>query len=251
MFRLGLVVLTLSVIAFPAGAQKTIHDPTHIALPTSTSPEAFGTGSYETTGVNAWSFDPVDSATPYTDDFTSWRYFTGPGRPFFLAGVNVPAGVTIDFIGLTYCDSSFNGFDLSLYDITDGGADALVAQIFPPNNTCGTAYNALPVNYQWNSNRQHTLEFILFQGPDFNGALKFRAAEVRYKRKISPAPATATFADVPSPHLFYQFIEALAASGITAGCTAPPNPNYCPDAPLTRGQMAVFLSRALGLHWPD
>jgi len=50
-------------------------------------------------------------------------------------------------------------------------------------------------------------------------------------------------------HLFYQYIEALAASGITAGCTAPPNPQYCPDAPLTRGQMAVFLARAFGLHW--
>ena len=47
----------------------------------------------------------------------------------------------------------------------------------------------------------------------------------------------------------YQFIVVamiLAASGITAGCGGG---NYCPDAPLTRGQMAVFLSRALGLHW--
>jgi hypothetical protein len=28
------------------------------------------------------------------------------------------------------------------------------------------------------------------------------------------------------------------------------NGNFCPDQPLTRGQMAVFLSKALGLHWP-
>ena len=44
-----------------------------------------------------------------------------------------------------------------------------------------------------------------------------------------------------------EFVEALVASGITAGCG---NGNFCPDAPLTRGQMAVFLSKALGLHWP-
>jgi hypothetical protein len=43
----------------------------------------------------------------------------------------------------------------------------------------------------------------------------------------------------------------------TAGVPAPSPPftagcgggNYCPDAPLTRGQMAAFLSKALGLHF--
>jgi hypothetical protein len=69
---------------------------------------------------------------------------------------------------------------------------------------------------------------------------------VYYKLQISPAPAIATFADVPSTHPFYKFVEALYASGITAGCG---NNNFCPDAPVTRGQMAVFLSAALGLHW--
>jgi hypothetical protein len=37
------------------------------------------------------------------------------------------------------------------------------------------------------------------------------------------------------------------ASGITAGCGGG---NYCPDAP-TRRQMAIFLAKALGLHWGD
>lgn len=63
---------------------------------------------------------------------------------------------------------------------------------------------------------------------------------------VSPAPATATFNDVPTTHPFFKFIEALKASGITGGCSAAP-PLYCPDSPVTRGQMAVFLSIALGL----
>ena len=63
---------------------------------------------------------------------------------------------------------------------------------------------------------------------------------------VSPAPATATFNDVPTSHPFFQFIEALHASGITGGCQAAP-PLYCPDNPVTRGQMAVFLAKALGL----
>ena len=49
------------------------------------------------------------------------------------------------------------------------------------------------------------------------------------------------------PILFYG-IEALAASGITAGCAGG---NYCPEANLTRRQMAIFLAKALGLHWSD
>jgi hypothetical protein len=74
------------------------------------------------------------------------------------------------------------------------------------------------------------------------------ALRVFYQLQVSPAPAIASFGDVPPNHPFFPFIEALKASGITGGCQASP-PLYCPDAPLTRGQMAVFLSTALGLHF--
>jgi hypothetical protein len=69
---------------------------------------------------------------------------------------------------------------------------------------------------------------------------------IGYKLQISPDPATATFADVPVGHPQHRFVEALVAAGITGGCGGG---NYCPDAPVTRGQMAVFLAGALGLHW--
>ncbi|MGA9597440.1 MAG: S-layer homology domain-containing protein, partial [Acidimicrobiia bacterium] len=42
-------------------------------------------------------------------------------------------------------------------------------------------------------------------------------------------------------------IEAIAAVGITRGCNPPVNDMYCPSASVTRGQMAAFLVRALGL----
>jgi len=78
--------------------------------------------------------------------------------------------------------------------------------------------------------------------------LRWRGVRVRYKLQVSPAPGVATFGDVPTGHPFFKFVEALYASGITAGCGGG---NFCPDSPLTRGQMAVFLSAALGLHWPN
>ena len=79
-------------------------------------------------------------------------------------------------------------------------------------------------------------------------ALGFWGAAVRWSRTVSPAPATATFADVPTSSAIFQFVEALADAGITGGCGGG---NYCPNNPVTRGQMAVFLSAALGLHWPN
>jgi hypothetical protein len=77
--------------------------------------------------------------------------------------------------------------------------------------------------------------------------LQLQKLALSWVRQVSPAPATATFADVPTGHPFFQFVEALNASGITGGCGGG---NYCPNNPVTRGQMAVFLSKALGLSWP-
>ena len=56
-----------------------------------------------------------------------------------------------------------------------------------------------------------------------------------------PPPCTGVFPDVPCPSLFADWIEQLAAEGITGGCG---NGNYCPDNPVTRAQMAVFLLKA-------
>jgi hypothetical protein len=77
--------------------------------------------------------------------------------------------------------------------------------------------------------------------------IRVRKMLVQWFRQVSPPPAAATFGDVPMNHPFFQFVEALSRSGITGGCGGG---NYCPDAPLTRGQMAVFLAKALGLQWP-
>ena len=54
-----------------------------------------------------------------------------------------------------------------------------------------------------------------------------------------PPPATGTvFGDVSIGTFAASWIEELAALQITAGCAGG---NYCPDEPVTRGQMAAFL----------
>jgi hypothetical protein len=42
------------------------------------------------------------------------------------------------------------------------------------------------------------------------------------------------------------WIEQLYRENITAGCSQSPL-KYCPSDPVTRGQMAVFLTTAFGL----
>lgn len=42
-------------------------------------------------------------------------------------------------------------------------------------------------------------------------------------------------------------IDAIAEAGITRGCNPPANTRFCPTATLTRGEMAAFLVRALGI----
>jgi len=51
----------------------------------------------------------------------------------------------------------------------------------------------------------------------------------------------ADYLDVPPSHLFHAYVEALVRASVTAGCGSG---DYCPAAPVTRAQMAVFLLRA-------
>jgi hypothetical protein len=57
----------------------------------------------------------------------------------------------------------------------------------------------------------------------------------------------AAFLDVPTNHPFYTEIGKLSARGVTLGCG---DGNYCPDATVSREQMAAFIIRALGMPNP-
>ena len=56
-----------------------------------------------------------------------------------------------------------------------------------------------------------------------------------------PPPASGTiFTDVAASDFAADWIEELYAEGITGGCATSPL-RYCPNNPITRGQMAAFL----------
>ena len=69
------------------------------------------------------------------------------------------------------------------------------------------------------------------------------------EREDPPGVTESRFDDVDPAGFFAPFIEKLADLGATTGCG---DGRFCPDDPVTRAQMAVFLSRAYGLaEGPD
>ena len=211
--------------------------------------------------VPATAFFPGGSSIGFTG--VSSRYATnGSG---IYAPLHLPSGAKVVSLELGYYDSNaaaaeraslwvcdFLGNNCVLHPSAgDGPADCN-----PPGYICSGIANAPGSGYLFstviaddditidNLNNQYFLEAA---NDTFDGTTRVASVIVGYVLRVSPPPGTATFNDVPVSHPFFQFVEALARSGITAGCGGG---NYCPDAPLTRGQMAVFLAKALGLQWP-
>ena len=60
----------------------------------------------------------------------------------------------------------------------------------------------------------------------------------------NPTNAIGVFSDVPMGYWADKWIEQLAVEGVTSGCGVGV---YCPDADVTRAQMAVFLVRMFNL----
>jgi hypothetical protein len=174
----------------------------------------------------------------------------------FLAAVHLPQGVLIKTFELRGFDNTATDFLLAqLKKVCQGGVPdapvltnltASIGSTVPgqPGNF-GAMETGIDDTVDNKSCHYHVavdIESNVCQDAD----IKFHKARIAWTRQISPAPAVATFSDVPVGHAFFKEVEAMSSSGITGGCSPT---EYCPDATLTRGQMAAFLARALGLHW--
>ena len=214
--------------------------------------QTYGTSDWSSVVINAWDFEVLGGTV---DDFGSpGRYFVTTG--VLASGVSLPNGAVIQAIEVQGCDGT--------------ASDYLLAQLWsfvvtPPTAnwvnhasvTSGATVASVDGCQKWsapvpdvvvdNANRSF---FVRVSNTNSTSGvtISLQAVRVRYRLQISPAPGIATFADVPLGDPFHRFVEALVSAGITGGCGGG---NYCPNAPVTRGQMAVFLAAALGLHWPN
>jgi uncharacterized protein (DUF1800 family) len=70
--------------------------------------------------------------------------------------------------------------------------------------------------------------------------------KVYHGTSYAPPPAQGVFGDVPVSMPLAPWIEELARLSVTAGCGGT---SYCPANPVTRGQMAVFMTKTF--HRPE
>jgi len=221
-------------------------------------PKTYGTGQDSIYHVPITDFVPFDSSSGTKDSHFSLafaRYSPGCTGPCLYAIPRLPDGALLTGIEAYFCNTepSHNTYPLGvqLYSSWYDGTNTtyLGAAVYSnSSNGCGEFEIAdlTPLNYQVNYfNNQLVLVGHIEKS---DGSQAFAGVNLYYRLQVSPAPLTSDFNDVPTSSPQFQFIEALYASGVTAGCGSG---NFCPDAPLTRGQMATFLSKALGLHWPD
>lgn len=196
--------------------------------------------SYEFQGTNPWG-DHI------ADDGNGYRYFSAAGSEFLSAPVQVPSGVEIESIQISSCTHTAGDIFLSLVDgkVNTGGQGDIIKSL---STTVGCHTDSVSLSYDYDSNQGHPLYLLLMWGATYDGTTRFNNVSIYYRRRVSPAPLSATFGDVPTSNPQFQFIEALVDAGVTVGCG---NGNYCPNQAVTRGQMAVFLGKALGLHFPN
>jgi hypothetical protein len=206
--------------------------------------------------MGAFEFAPASSDNTYARTTVAGgeMLMTACGACEFVTNLHLPSGVLLDHLELDYCDTTSDEHHMvmALSDCLDNvggpGGCSQIGFAFSPDSPQGCGFaDSDPLGATIDNTNHDYLLTVSFPLDTTN--IGFRGAKVYYRLQVSPAPATATFNDVPSSDPAFQFIEAFAKAGITAGCSAAP-PLYCPDAPLTRRQMAVFFAKALGLRWP-
>jgi len=214
---------------------------------------AWGTASYSVRPIHGTSFRPIQSDTTYSQNAVTTHLFRTGGQLYFdYALSDLPAGALLTGIELEYCDTNpAASVNADVHSRSAAGVNDIVGPTLDSGDAAipgcgflGSVFNLeLTGEVVDNYDKSYWVRVTL-EGTDDSTSLG--AVRVYYRLQVSPAPPTATFNDVPTTHPFFQFVEALSRSGITAGCGSG---NFCPDAPLTRKQMAAFLSIALGLHF--
>jgi hypothetical protein len=202
--------------------------------------------------VSALEFDTFSQSDTWVPiGGTPDRYLTSG---LFEIPVHLPAGAVVSSIEIEGCDTSAAG-ELSAIIATAIGPGGFGSSLGSVNSGVaampGCSFFGASITPFTVDNFNNVYWFELSNSPG-DGTTYYAAARVYYQLQVSPAPLTPTFGDVPDTDTAYQFIEAFVAAGITVGCQAPGDPPiYCPDASVTRRQMAVFFAKALGLYWPN
>jgi S-layer homology domain len=214
--------------------------------------EAFG-GGLGATWIAASQFSAkLSNASPDLDYAGNFFFNSAGGSGRYYAQLDVEPGVLISHLTCVYNDANATdnvGFTWYRYttNVSTGSTTAVALDSFVTSGSPGVGFNFLDPADQTMTTTDAVFALINhYIAVDVTSNVSFAGCWAFWHRQVSPAPGVATFNDVPTGNPFFRHVEALVDSGITSGCGGG---NYCPDAPLTRGQMAVFMAQALGLNF--
>ncbi len=216
-------------------------------LPAGTqSPSAPSGYEYIATSISALSF----SGRSYNPVSPLARASVLDVDQHFYATLNIPAGAVIDEIILNNANDGVTPYVMGVaLWLRDTGSATFLAGFSTSPHTIWTNDGAGPaLGIVWYGDSYASTLILDVEVAASSNYQYFGYVTVYWRRTVSPAPATAHFTDVPTSHGFFKFVEALYAAGITIGY---PDGRFGVNDPVTRGQMAVFLSVALGLYWPN
>jgi hypothetical protein len=213
----------------------------------------WGTDATHTLTLHAMGFVPDSHSvqSSWYDDGTGLFHYLDSGSSWGCFGHSLvlPSGSYVTEVAVDGCDDSVVD-NLELIVRQDPRGPSLSEWPLNVQTTGTPGCASFPFAPFWtfgiDNQANAYLVRVCLPGGSAGSSVRFKAVRVSYHLHVSPAPASATFGDVPTDHWAFQHVEALVASGITAGCGGG---NYCPEQPLTRAQMAVFLAKGLGLHW--
>lgn len=219
--------------------------------------QSYGPGE-QVLAIGAPAFQPAATGGSSFLSGNAYRY----GQGGYVAPLSLPDGAEISMMCLYADDPDAGSLVLAELDagkMPAGGQDPGLVVV--PNSVVTADFNigfgtvcTGPMSYTIHTtadldgngveNLFHFVNVTVMANAGLGGVRVF------WHRQVSPLPAASSFDDVTLGSQYSPFIEALKAAGITGGCQASP-PLYCPDRPITRAEMAVYMSLALGLHWVD
>ena len=215
--------------------------------------DAFGANSQEL-WIGANEFQPSGTEVWSYNTFLFYSVTAGATSVGLTTQVQLDSGARITGLLCTFNDTAAANGTVTLWKntynlVTNARNNASMMSV---SSTGATGFQNPSVTgdvlYRYREGDNRVIYWLQLNMP-VDPAVSFGGCRITWQRTIAVAPAVATFPnDVPVGHPLLRFVEALAAAGVTGGC-APGS--FCPDSPVTRGQMAVFLATALGMHFPD
>jgi len=153
-----------------------------------------------------------------------------PGQSF-----TVPENIAVSAIVGTVSGGDNNRADTVTWSITGGNS----AGLFAIDTATGAIKTTAALDYE-------TTNFFSLTVAISDGSAQASTNIGITVTDVDETIPSAGFTDTIGT-LFEKSIDWMAFTGVTAGCNPPDNDLYCPDATVTRGQMAAFLVRALNL----